>query len=165
MKVYITKQRTAEEKWVIEKIKLNPKVFYSYANKHRTAVSPIGPLVDNEGTLHHDAKAMAEILQKQYCSVFSDPADIDTRELNEISPQHSITDIAFTAADIIAAINEIKNNSAVGPDRFPVCVLKECRHYLASPLANLWRISLDSGYIPKHLRTHGFQKGEQVSCG
>ena len=108
MKSVIINQRAAEEAWAIEKIKHNPKVFYSFANKHRTAVSPIGPLVDEDSTLHNDAPKMAEILQKQYCSVFSDPTAVDLAGINEANPHHKISDITFGAADIIAAIGKIK---------------------------------------------------------
>ena len=86
MKSVIINQRAAEEAWAIEKIKHNPKVFYSFANKHRTAVSPIGPLFDEDSILHNDAKELAEILQKQYCSVFSDPTAVDLGSISEPTP-------------------------------------------------------------------------------
>lgn len=42
--------------------------FYSYANKHRTTVSPVGALLEDADILHYDYKAMSEVPQKQYCS-------------------------------------------------------------------------------------------------
>ena len=108
---------------------------------------------------------MAEILQKQYCSVFSDPTEVDLGNISEAKPQHTISDITFGPPEIIAAINAIKLHSAAGPDKFPASVLKECRHHLASPLANLWRKSLDAGFIPNHFLAQSvipvFKKGNK----
>ena len=94
MKTLINKQRAAEENWAIEKIKLNPRVFYAFANKHRTAESPIGPLTDANNVLHSDDTEMAEILQKQYCSVFSDPTEVDLCSFSEVNTvRYSTIDI------------------------------------------------------------------------
>ena len=48
---------------------------------------------------------------------------------------------------IIKEIGNIKNNSAAGPDHFPVILLQECAEELSEPLYLLWRHSLDSGDI------------------
>ena len=85
-------------------IKLNPKVFFSFAKKRKIAVSSVGPLLDENNILHDDAKTMGEILQKQYCSVFSDPDMVDLDSICEVNPQHTLSDITFGAPQIIAAI-------------------------------------------------------------
>ena len=41
---------------VLEKIKTNPKAFYSYAKRKKKVKSRIGPLKDKEGNLHSDPK-------------------------------------------------------------------------------------------------------------
>ena len=55
----------------------NPKAFYSYAKKRNISKSKIGPLRDYEnGDVYcDDPKGMADILQKQLISVFSDPSN------------------------------------------------------------------------------------------
>ena len=61
--------------------------------------------------------------------------------------------------------DRVKYHSAVGPDKFPASILKECRLQLAPPLANLWRKSLDIGYIPEHFLSQSvipvFKKGNK----
>lgn len=94
-------------------------ISYLYANKRRTAVLLVGSLLDDNIILHYDAEVISEILQKLYCSVFSDAADRDTNDLNELTPHYTIIDIIFSATDTIAAINELKNHSALGSDGFP----------------------------------------------
>ena len=47
---------------------------------------------------------------------------------------------------IVDEIN-IKNDSAPGPDHFPVTLLKQCAEELSEPLYILWRYSLDTGDI------------------
>ena len=73
IKESIINQRAANEIKALECIKKNPRYFYSYAKQFAKQVSTVGPLLNNEGNLEHKPKAMADILQSQYSSVFSDP--------------------------------------------------------------------------------------------
>ena len=54
--------------------------------------------------------------------------------------------------DIIAAIDELSNNSAAGPDGFPAVMLKKLKHVLAKPLLAIWRQSLDEGICPNQAK-------------
>lgn len=112
-----------EGQWVIKKIKQNTKVFYVYVIKHWT-VSPIGPLIDENGILQYDTKSVADVLQKQYSPVFSNLTDINVMDVNEVDSQHRIVDTTFTVSDIIASLNKVKYYSAVGLDKSPTSLLK-----------------------------------------
>ncbi|GAB1611278.1 hypothetical protein Ahia01_001415200 [Argonauta hians] len=151
----IKTQRMGEERRVISSIKSNPRALFSFAKKHKTNASPIGPLINHDGTIVTDAAEMSEILQRQYCSVFSSPSSITRDDITEHTtgntPTPTLTDISFNAEDIVAAINCIRHNSAAGPDRFPATVLKQCRYQLAKPLAQLWKQSLETAHIPERL--------------
>ena len=70
------KSASDEEKKVTEAIKVNPKYFYSYAKRHGKTKTKIGPLKD-KNSFTTDSKKMADILQKQYQSVFSNPIQED----------------------------------------------------------------------------------------
>ncbi|GAB1603590.1 hypothetical protein Ahia01_000640300, partial [Argonauta hians] len=163
----ITSERLTEEKKIISQIKSNPRALFSFAKKHKTAASPIGPLTETDGTLTNDALAMAELLQHQYCSVFSSPNSsvIPVDTVLHPDPGKILSDISFDYTDFLKAIGNIHQHSSAGPDRFPAKVLKECRHYLARPLSQLWRMSLDASYIPKWLLdqtiTPVFKKGNR----
>ena len=95
-------QLNEDEATVIEQIKTNPKAFYSYANSFQKTKQNIGPLEDTEShALTNDPKEMADILQKQYVKVFSDPnAEIPEEVLGKRIPKICIEDFVFTEEDI-----------------------------------------------------------------
>ena len=64
----------------------------------------------------------------------------------------TISDIDFTEEDIINAIDELRNNSAAGPDGLAAILLKNCKEALAKPLYILWRDCLDQGITPAKLK-------------
>ena len=114
--------------------------------------------MENEnGEVINDPIRVADLLQNQYTSVYSNPLP----EKKIIAPsqffridqtnEEDITDVAFTEEDIKEAINEIKHNSAAEPDNIPAIFLKNCKDSISKPLYILWRRSLDTGTIPASL--------------
>ena len=101
----IKNEKTSEEEHAIDAIKENPKVFYSYAKRFSKQRSNIGPLLDKENKLQQDPKIMADLLQEQYVSVFSDPTSdqIMHTAIHDLT-WDPITDFQFTQKDIIKAI-------------------------------------------------------------
>ena len=93
---------------------------------------------------------MADILSKQYSSVFSTPRDPlpNPNELFTEDNLANLNDIVFSEDDIIEAIGELSNNASAGPDGFPAILLKELKDVLAKPLYLLWRHSLDESICP-----------------
>jgi hypothetical protein len=82
--------------------------------------STIGPLKDSNGNFISDSKDMANILKEQYSSVFRIPLSeaINPKLLFNIQNDPSkLSDISFSPADIIWAIEEISPNSAPGASR------------------------------------------------
>ena len=138
IKQSIINEEKQKEEEALRKIKINPRAFYSYANRKRKCKCRIGPLIDHNGNLQSDLKTMSDLLQEQYVKVFSEPDEEDTEtqndnvEENEDSP--SLEDIEFDEEDIIKAINSMPNHSAPGPDKFPSILLKQCKNELATPL-------------------------------
>ena len=74
IKESIANQKKERERKALETIKENPRYFYSYSKRFAKRKSTVGPLLNENGDLVHDPKEMADILQKQYASVFSDPS-------------------------------------------------------------------------------------------
>ena len=64
-------QADFEEDRAVENIKWNPKFFYAYARKISKIKVQIGPFIDATNSLITCPGKMAEILAKQYCSVYS----------------------------------------------------------------------------------------------
>ena len=92
--LYSESQKQAEAK-AVNNIKTNPKAFHKYANKTRKIKTTIGPLksTDATGAITYESgpKKMADILCKQYQSVFSEPLD---------SVEETITTTRTTLTDI-----------------------------------------------------------------
>ena len=65
-------RRIKQEAEIIEKIAEDPNNFYRYANKFKIDRNGIGTLKDGD-LIAEDDKSKSELLQKQYCSVWSKP--------------------------------------------------------------------------------------------
>ena len=140
------------EQQALEKVKSNPKYFYSYAKKFSKKKSSINMLFDKDGSIKSNPKDIANLLQNQFSSVFSDPSktNIESAAFAPPSIAHPFTDdmLNFSEDDIIKAIEEIKPNAASGPDEIPVLLLKSCKVALARPIYILWSQSLEKGSVP-----------------
>ena len=137
----------------VKKIKDNPKFFYSYAKQFLKRSSEIKLLIDDDNTPIHGKKEIADVLQRQYISVFSDP-DNPRKKSPSFKPPHTPSpmtdeDMQFTEDDIIEAIKEVKLNAASGPDEIPIKALKECKEAVARPIFLIWQDSMKSGVVPQ----------------
>ena len=70
------------EEEAVARIKLDPKYFYSYAKKSSKVKCKVGPLKDESGHFEASPEKMANMLQEQFCSVFSNPSSADKEEPN-----------------------------------------------------------------------------------
>ncbi len=99
--------------------------------------------MDTTNKLVSGPQKMAEILSEQYKSVFSEPRS--AHPITHPNPEFmstgrgSLYDIEFTKQDLIDAINDISQNAAAGPDRFPAILLKRCKNTLVTPLHVVWK--------------------------
>ena len=84
---------------------------FTYLKKFSKVKSNIGPLRNDDDELVSDPKDKAEMLSKQYASVFSTPCEINETDLRT-RPSHSLNDINFNEDDIVASIDELRINSA-----------------------------------------------------
>ena len=109
-------------------------------------------LFDAENNICHEPTMVANLLQRQFTSVFSDPSATDLSSADiEVPPiLEPFTDekLSFGFEDITEAIDDIKLNAAAGPDGIPPCVLKNCKESLAKPFYLIWSRSLESSAVP-----------------
>lgn len=102
------------------------------------------------------AQEIANLLQDQFLSVFSDPNSPSVKDPEFVNP--SLEDpfddesLSFTDADILEAIKEIKNDSAAGPDGIPAIVLKSCSNELCKPIRLIWEQSINTGVVPSYYK-------------
>ena len=141
-----------KEALAVKAIKTNPRFFFSYAKQFSVTKTKIGPLLNEKNEYTSSSYEMANILAKQYSSVFSSPCDSPYH--NEIDDNEipTLTDITFTETDLSDAIDELSNTSASGPDGLSAIFLKKCKNSVLKPLTGLWRDCLDLGITPTKLK-------------
>ena len=80
VKKLIRQERRKFEKGIARKVKTNPKKFWAYTRKKLKTKSGIAPLLENiidKDSLKYDDKEKANILQKQFISVFTKEGEGD----------------------------------------------------------------------------------------
>ena len=159
------------ERRAVERIKSNPKYFFSYAKSFSKVKQNISTLLNGNKELVTERKELANILQQQFCSVYSDPNCPDTADPTFAVPPLISTDkeIVFTPDSIMEAISEIKLDSAPGPDGIPAILLKRCATSLSVPIYLMWSESMSSGIVPSFYKTGNvsplFKKGSKCEAG
>ena len=131
----------------VKNIKSNPAYFYSYVKKQSSVRSKIGPLLNSNKVFISDSKEMANTLQQQYCSVFSNPNNPNVKNPEYDAVSCSLLNVEFSQEDIEWAIDQLKSFSAPGIDEFPTILLKGCKKALSLPIYLIWRKSYDNGVI------------------
>ena len=148
----IISERHFRENQAVGKVKSNPKYFYSYAKRFSKQKQSISMLFDERNNICTDPQQIANILKNQFTSVFSNPEAVDMMAADFAPPSNTCrfedTELNFSEEDIVSAIDDIKADSAPGPDGIPSVLLKSCKHALARPIHLLWSLSFDSGEVP-----------------
>ena len=158
------------EKRAVDKIKVNPKYFYSYAKSFSKVKQSITALLNSDKKLVTERKELANILQQQFCSVFSDTHNPDKSLPTFVVPPLSSddTELVLTKELILEAISEIKLDSAPGPDGIPAVLLKRCASSLSIPIHLLWSESMSTGTVPQFYKTGYvsplFKKGSRCNA-
>ena len=163
-------QLEARELEAVKVVKSNPRYFFSYAKRFSKSKSAIGPLKSSNGSLTQDPKEMADLLQRQYMSVFSNP-DSDRKKIptTDNLQDYELKEVDFTCDDVISAIKEIDINASSCPDDIPAKILHKCCNQLAYPIWKIWKQSFETGTIPPELKmqfiTPVFKKGDKTKAG
>ncbi len=124
----------------------NTKPFWRFVKSKKQDNVGISPLLEKD-KLESDSKSKAEILLRQFSSVF-------TRIKKGILPEvrkyvdDPLTHITITETGVAKLLRNIKINKASGPDNIPNMVLKECATELSPAVACLFQLSIDSGTLP-----------------
>ena len=119
---------------------------YTYINRKFNISTPIGPLLDNTGTLINEPSAKAELLQNTFTSNFT----IDNGQLPSMNVQNScnIDTVVFSPSVVKRVVSKLKNKVKGGPDGIPAIFLKKCVNELCSPISFIFSLCMTNGYIP-----------------
>ena len=129
-------------------------------------------LIDKEKEVVTDKKDMANMLQDQFTSVFSDPNSPNIHPPDfpppDITTPFTEEDFELSDADIIAAIELIRLDSASGPDGIPAILLRNCKAELCEPIRLIWSESISTGIVPAFYKqshiTPLYKKGNRAQA-
>ena len=142
------------------------KNFWSHVKATKKDRVGTAPLKDN-GVLISDAQGKANILNRQYQSVFS--KEDTTKIPNPIEePSPDMPEIKVTRNGVLKLLRDLKENKASGPDNIPPRVLKAAADPISSCLQVLFNASLATGRVPDYWKlaniTPVFKKGERFKA-
>ena len=167
MKEVILNDQKRRENFIIEKLPDNPKCFYAHAKSHSVMKDKI-TMIKTDNRVITDSKAIADALQRQFSSVYSNPESLLKKLPVPASPELDSLiqeDFIVHDEDIISAISEISVGSAAGPDGVPAILLKQCAKSLAYPIRILWEESYRRGEVPSFYKESHvcpiFKKGDR----
>ena len=117
-----------------------------------------------------DPKKIADILQHQFSSVFSDPncPDVEDPVFSppKIGKPSCFQEFVLKEEDIISAIAEISSDSASGLDGISARLLKNCAKELAYPIRLIWSECFHLEIVPQFYKdtciTPLFKKGDRA---
>ena len=142
------------------------KNFWGYikaTKKDRVGTAPL----KNNNILFSDPKSKAEILNKQYQSVFTqeDPVNIPS----PIEPPSPTTpEIKVSREGVLKLLLDLKENKASGPDKVPSRILRVAAEPISHCLQLLFTASLHTGKVPSDWKqaniTPVFKKRERFKA-
>jgi len=141
-----------------------PKRFWGFIKSRRCDNNGVAPLRGQDGLTYSDPKTKADILNKQFSSVFTqEPQDI-MPDLGE-SPYPTMPDIIIHTGGVIKLLRNIKPHKAAGPDNISARILKETADQLAPALSLVFQASLMHGCVPDDWKLANvapiFKKGDR----
>ena len=124
-------------------------------------------LSKNNNILYSDPKSKAEILNKQYQSVFSKEDPVNIPSPTE-PPSPPMPDIEVSREGVLKLLLDLKENKASGPDKIPTRILKVAAEPISHCLQLLFTASLHTGIVPNDWKqaniTPVFKKGERFKA-
>ena len=122
---------------------------WSYIKKLGQDLVGVADLKDEQNTLTSDPVKKANLIHKQFDSVFSDDSIKTTPDFVNEERLPTMTSIKITRNGILKLLLNIDPNKAVGPDQIPGNFLKLCANEIADMYVVLFQASLDQGIVPQ----------------
>ena len=124
----------------------NSKPFWKYIRSQRQENLGVSALKEN-GQLYSDNTKKAEILSKQFCSVFTKGSSDDRTRL--FGPNYpSIDLLCIEEKGVLKLLAGLNVSKASGPDQISCRVLKELASELAPILTCIFRQSIETATLP-----------------
>ena len=171
VKSLLRKEKRSFERSIAKEGKLKPKLFWSHARrklKTKVGVAPLLANINDKNSLVFDDKEKANILQQQFCSVFTKESLDDIPPFNTRSWK-KIKSTAISVQSVEEKLKNLNTNKSFGPDEIHPKLIYELAEILSEPLTILLNSSLRSGKIPKEWKSATiaavFKKGSRSIPG
>ena len=140
----------------------NTKPFWRYIKSRKQDSSGVAPLRE-DGQLHSDSQTKANILVKQFKSIFTTATATTVPNLEK--PTNHIRPIHIDTHGVAKLLHQLNPNKASGPDNIPNRILKILADDIAPILTTIFQTSLDTGRLPQDwLRANiscAYKKGDR----
>ena len=147
----LRKAKRSYERGIADDAKINPKRFWYHARRKLKCKSSIASLLEdikNTNSLKYDDKDKAEILQKQFLSVFTGETDVC---IDSLPPRtHSIIEkIILSTKAVHEMLVKLNVHKSLGPDNIHPRILRELADMLSLPIAILFNKSIECEKLPR----------------
>ena len=124
----------------------NSKPLWRYLKSKRQDGNGVSPLKEN-GQLHSDSRRKAEILNNQFCSVFTSE---DTTNIPKLTgpPNTEMPKFEITVQGVTKLLGGLNGGKASGPDELPNLILKNAANEISPFLKIIFDQSLQTGKLP-----------------
>jgi hypothetical protein len=146
------------------------KKFYTFLKYNKTDRSGTAPLRD-QGILHTNPREKAQILNRQFQSVFTEETILPLSELAKakLPPQYpAMPDIQVSENGVLKLLTNLKPHKAAGPDNIKPAILKELAPQIAPILTTIFQKSIETSEIPEDWRnahvTPVYKKGSRYQA-
>ena len=146
-------QRQYETK-IAKDTKTNPKAFWNYVSSKTKTKSKIPDIKipdTNDKTTNDQEKA--EVFNKYFKEVFTNEDCNNIPKVNNKTLNSVLKDVVITEEKVLKLLKEMNPNKAAGPDEIPSRVIKELSEELVEPVTLLYKISVESGKLPREWKT------------
>ena len=143
----ITQVKRRLEERICEQAKKSPKRFWKHVRSSMKTKSGISPLLRNpldKSSLRFTDEDKADILQDQFCSVFTQEPDGNLPEFD--ARTDSKVEFDLTLEMVEKELKSLNQNKPLGPDEIHQMMLKELADYLATPLFTV--MTYEEGKLP-----------------
>ena len=165
VKALVRKDKRNFERGIALNAKLKPKLFWAHIRKRLKTKVGVAPLLEDpedKNSLVFDDKKKANLLQKQFSSVFTREPLEDIPSI-EKRTRKSIRNVQITVEMVNKKLKELNTNKSCGPDDIHPKLLFELADVISEPLSILLNISIKNESIPREWKkaniTPVFKKG------
>ena len=150
-KTLLRKSKKRFEKEIALRSKNNPKAFWKHVRRKLKTKPGVAPLLENvsdKESIKFSDEDKANILQKQFSSVFIREADDGSVPLLARRTEASILNVPITNDMVMKELLRLDPCKSVGPDGIHPRMLSELANFICGPIAFLFNMILERGILP-----------------